>query len=250
MPERAHYIEAIAHRGVRDRYPENSLPAFMAALDAGADGVELDVHATADDVVVVHHDANLAPDVASRFAGRSIRTLTSDQLAQFELAPGVAVPTLEDAVQAVAPNGKVYIEIKAPNIEALVADVIARVPGAATACCIHSFDHRIARNVATLLPTVPTGILLVGYPVDATSLLRAAKARDLWESYEFIDDPLVAAIHAAGGRTIAWTCDEPQDWNRLRALGVDGICTNRVGALVTHLKTTTTKPGQRSQEPR
>jgi glycerophosphoryl diester phosphodiesterase len=235
MPERPQIIEAIAHRGLRDRYPENSLPAFMAALDAGADGIELDVHATADDVVVVHHDAILAPDSASKLAGRSIRTLTSDQLAGFELAPGISLPTLEETLHAVAPAVRVYIEAKAPRIEGLVADVIARVPRAANACAVHSFDHRVARNFASLTPAVPTGILLVGYPVDAASLLRTARARDLWESCEFVDDALVAAIHAVNGRVVAWTCDEPAEWDRLRALGVDGVCTNRVGALVTHL---------------
>ena len=47
----------IAHRGMPRRLRENTLPSFAAALAAGADGIELDVHATSDGVVVVHHDA-------------------------------------------------------------------------------------------------------------------------------------------------------------------------------------------------
>jgi glycerophosphoryl diester phosphodiesterase len=79
---------------------------------------------------------------------------------------------------------------------------------------------------------VPTGILQVGYPVDSASLLAAAHARDLWQTCEFIDAALVTSIHAAAGRVIAWTCDVPNDWERLRDLGVDGICTDRSAALV------------------
>jgi glycerophosphoryl diester phosphodiesterase len=229
-------IEAIAHRGVRDRYPENSIPAFVAALDLGADAVELDVHATADGTVVVHHDPRLPASINSPHAGRAINSLTRDDLSSFELAPGVDVPTLEDALTTICPRARAYIEIKAPNIENLVANVIAEVPGAAGNCAVHCFDHRISKKFASLASGIPTGILLVGYPVDARAVLSFANARDFWESCEFVDKDLVETIHAAGGRIVAWTCNDPAEWRRLIELGVDGICTDRVGTLVTHLK--------------
>lgn len=224
--------EAIAHRGVRDRYPENSLPAFVAALDAGADAIELDAHATSDGVVVVHHDPVLPASSASPLAGRAIAGLDYAELAEFELSPGVALPTLEEILTAVTPRAKVYIEIKAPDIERQVAGVLARIPFAEASCAVHSFDHRIVKRFRKLAPAIPTGILLVGYPIDAASLLAAAGAHDLWQESEFIDHDLVTSIHRAGGRVIAWTCNDPAEWNRLRALGVDGLCTDRTAALV------------------
>ena len=232
MQQRTHTPEAIAHRGVRDRYPENSLPAFTAALDEGADAVELDVHATADGVVVVHHDAQLSRTAASPLAGRSIVALSAQEIAEFELSPGVVIPTLQDVLRAVTPSAGVYIEIKAPGIETMVAAVIAGVPSAREKCAVHSFDHRIARNFASLMPSVPAGILVVGYPVDSVAVLNAAAARDLWESCEFVDTDLIEAAHAANKRIVAWTCNDPEEWDRLSDLGVDGICTDRVGALV------------------
>lgn len=228
--------EAIAHRGVRDRYPENSLPAFVAALDAGADAVELDVHATRDGVPVVHHDPTLPASSASPLAGRPIAALDSQELATFELAPGVVLPTLEEILTAVTPRAKVYIEIKGADIEHSVADVLARIPSAEATCAVHSFDHRIVQRFRGLAPAIATGILLVGYPVEAASLLTAAGARDLWESVEFIDQDLVTSIHQDGGRVIPWTCNDPADWKRLLALGVDGICTDRIAALVAWLR--------------
>jgi len=151
------------------------------------------------------------------------------ELENFELAPGVALPTLEEVLQAIGVRAALYIEIKARDIEAQVAAVLARVP-AATRCAIHSFDHRIVKRFSSLAPDVPTGILEVAYPVDPASLIAAARARDLWQACEFIDEALVTSIHGRGGRVIAWTCDDPAQWEQLLGFGVDGICTNRSAA--------------------
>ena len=236
MRQSARLPEAIAHRGVRDRYPENSLPAFTAAVDAGADAIELDVHATSDGVIVVHHDTQLSRDSLSPLAGRSISALSYDELASCELAPGVLIPTLDETLRAVASRAKVYIEIKAPKIESLVANLLAKIPDAASTCAVHSFDHRIIRRFRELAPQIPAGILIVAYPIDAASLLSVANARDLWQSCEFIERDLVDSIHAAAGRVIAWTCNDAAEWKRLRELGVDGICTDRIESLVSSLR--------------
>jgi glycerophosphoryl diester phosphodiesterase len=230
MPTTVREPELIAHRGVRDRYPENSLPAFLDAVAEGVDAIELDVHATRDGVVVVHHDPVLPAQPGSPLAGRKISAIDASELAEFELVAGVHVPTLKDVLDSVISQVRVYIEIKAPDIEALVADLIATLPAASGKCAAHSFDHRVARKFGALAHGVPTGILEVCYPVDAVSVLRAANARDLWQQCEFIDDELVTVVHNAGGRIIAWTCNDVAEWRRLRSLGVDGICTDRPAA--------------------
>lgn len=228
--------ETIAHRGVRDRYPENSIPAFIAAVDEGADAVELDVHATRDGVVVVHHDPHLSRELTSPLAGRAITALDYDDLSTFELQPGVFLPTLDEVLDAIVPRVKLYIEIKASNIEALVAAALAKISNAAEYCAVHSFDHRIVKRFREIAPTIPGGILIVAYPIDAAALLRAADARDFWPQSEFVDGDLVKSIHDAGGRVIAWTGNDDAEWSRLRAAGVDGICTDTVAALVSSLR--------------
>ncbi len=222
--------EIIAHRGVRDRYPENSLPAFLDAVAEGVDAIELDVHATRDGVVVVHHEPLLPKQPDSALAGRKISAISASELADFELTAGVHVPTLKDVLDSVIAQVGVYIEIKAPAIEPFVANLLATLPVASGKCAVHSFDHRIARKFAALAPGVPTGILEVAYPVDPASVLKAAHARDLWQQCDFIDEELVTAIQQAGGRVIAWTCNDVTEWRRLRELGVDGICTDRPAA--------------------
>jgi glycerophosphoryl diester phosphodiesterase len=65
--------------------------------------------------------------------------------------------------------------------------------------------------------------------------MASVDARDLWQGAELIDRPLVDAVHARGGRIVAWTVDDPSTMRRLAALGVDAICTNDVALCRTTL---------------
>ena len=69
-------------------------------------------------------------------------------------------------------------------------------------------------------------MLSVSYLVDNVAAMQAADARDLWQHWSMIDAPLVAAVHAAGGRVIAWTVNDPVHAIALARLGVDGICSD------------------------
>src|SRR5579872_6236602 len=93
LPPRPH-IERIGHRGAPREYPENSLPSFLRAIELGADAVELDVHVTVDDVVVVHHDPDIKVPATGKRTKRPIRQMTWEELSAVELAPGIPVPSL------------------------------------------------------------------------------------------------------------------------------------------------------------
>ena len=214
--------EIIAHRGTPRVHPENSLPGFAHALALEVDGIELDVHLTRDGVPVVHHDPELGVGSA-RLAGRSIVGLTLDELRSHELAPGVPVPTLAEVLALTAGRTTLYVEVKAREAGQAVADLLGpdgrRTP-------VHSFDHRLARGVRMRAPGIPIGVLSVSYLVDKVGAMRAADARDLWQHWSMIDAPLVDAVHAAGGRVIAWTVNDPARAVALAQLGVDGLCSD------------------------
>jgi glycerophosphoryl diester phosphodiesterase len=225
------HLEIIAHRGTPREHPENSLPGFRRALEYGANGIELDVHLTSDGVVVVHHDSALhAPTVSSAGAWPSleIRDLTYDTVRAHPLAPGVLVPTLTEVLDLVGPLATVYIEVKAPG----AVDAVVRCAGHATvSCAIHGFDHRVALRASALAAGMPAGILLDSYLIDPGAALGNAGARDYWQRWDMIDADLIARIHSAGGRVIAWTVNDLAAARGLVALGVDAVCTDICGTM-------------------
>ena len=196
--------------------PENTLSSFKLAMRAGADGIELDVHATADGVVIVHHDAAL-PD------GQEIASLTLAELRRYEAAPGVPIPTLAEVCDLVQAEVELLVEIKGAGIERAVLATLEPYAGDAA---IHSFDHELIQRVASLEPDRRLGILfdVEDPPADIAEAMAATGARDVWPHWSLTSAGLVAQVHEAGGRVISWTVNDRRCARQLAALGVDGLC--------------------------
>ena len=226
---RQHLVERIGHRGAKRELPENTIAAFKRAFDRGADAIELDVHATSDGVVVVHHDPTLGGGFRG-FAGRAIAELDWRTLASASESAATRIPTLNDVFAIVPQGGTVYVEIKGSGIEALVAQVVssARIRSA-----VHSFDHQCIELMRGLAPTVPRGILIDQEKADTDVLAAMARAgaRDVWPEWTMIDRALVERVHGAGGRVIAWTVNDITTAATLVGMGVDGVCTDDVRIL-------------------
>lgn len=219
---------AISHRGLRSAAPENSIPAFLAAIDAGAEGIELDVHASADDVLFVHHD----PDVPVDGVRLPIRSLESGRIRPIRIEGETHVPTLDETLDLIGARCDVFIEIKAAGIETAVARCLRRHADTVERYAVHAFDHRVVKRMLELIPSVRTGILQVSYLIDSCAALRRAGALDLWQHTDFIDESLVIDAHACGARVVAWTSNSPSQWEKLSKLRVDGVCTDRVDEYV------------------
>lgn len=220
-------MERIAHRGAKREQPENSLPAFQRAFERGADAVELDVHATRDGVVVVHHDPTIRPE--SGKAKLAIADMSWDEVRSIELAPGIGVPRLVDVLAMTPADKTVYVEIKGERIERAVLAVIgeSHVP-----CAVHSFDHAAIARCREIAPDIPRGILFdKSAPEAMIRGLEAVGARDLWPRWDLIDATLVARAHDAGARVIAWTVNTVATAQALIDIGVDGLCTDDVRIL-------------------
>lgn len=214
----------IAHRGASRDYRENTLPAFRRALELGADGIELDVHGTRDGVLVVHHDATLAMRHGEAVEDVPIATLSAAEVAAHRLLTGDTVPTLDAVCELVGGRAVLYVEVKAPHVEAMVAAFLDRHPGVRTE--VHAFDHRIPVGVRAVRPSTPIGLLSASYPLDVRGVLSWSDASTWWQHAELIDEPLVLAVHEAGVRLIAWTVNSAPHARQLAAWGVDGICTD------------------------
>lgn len=223
-------IEAISHRGSRAGHVENTIGAVLAAVDEGADGVEIDVHATSDGVVVVHHDFFPRGKAAARRLGsRPIADLTYAEIQQFDIGGGERIPSLADLLRALNDRARLYVEIKGRGCEAALAAMLSAAP---SNIAVHSFDHRSIRRMAELAPRVARGVLQGSYMADNCIGLRSATARDLWQHFDLLDADLAREVHGCGGRVVAWTANEERDWARLATAGVDAICTDDVAGFV------------------
>lgn len=213
----------IAHRGASRQRRENTLDAFALALAQGADAIELDVHATRDGIVVVHHDALLR-------AGAVLRPIVQMTAAEVRAAAGASrhrAPELAEVLSLVGGRATVYVELKGADVAERAVETIARC-GAGAWTRVHAFDHRQVLAAATLAPEVERGILLGSRLVDTVAAMRSARASHLWQEWESVDPALIAAVHDAGGRVIAWTVNDAAHALQLARLGVDGICTDCV----------------------
>jgi glycerophosphoryl diester phosphodiesterase len=208
----------IAHRGASSIELENSLAAFRAARGQGADAVELDVHATIDGEIVVHHDPSIM--------GLPIAQTRATDLATVPLANGEPIPTLAQALDVLG-TLRVFVEVKVldPRWDDRLLATLDRGPNPA-GYAVHSFLEPVIRRLGEKRPTLSRGILSEVRSPSAKQILADAAAQTLWPEQSTIDERLVQTIHGLGATIIAWTVDNPADMERLAHWGVDGLCTN------------------------
>lgn len=122
----------IAHRGYAARYPENTLPALLAAVEAGARWLEFDVQLSADRVPVLLHDTTLArtagrPDSVFEFTARQLTVINVGEPARFGTQfAGVTIPTLAEFVAwlATQPQVQAFVEVKTESIQRFGAETV------------------------------------------------------------------------------------------------------------------------------
>jgi glycerophosphoryl diester phosphodiesterase len=197
------------------------MPAILHALDLGAQGIEIDVHATADGILVVHHDAEISD-------GRALASLSRREAAAVEIGPGIRIPLLDDVLDAVRGRAFLFIETKVEGLEFPLMQAVRR---SAAESAIHSFHHSTIRNLKLTMPAIRAGILTSG---DAVGALRAAadtRADDIWHQASDIEASLPSDAHRLGKQVIAWTVNSKSECRRLESLDVDGICTDDLSLL-------------------
>lgn len=230
-------VEIIAHRGASRERPENTVAAFVRAVELGAQGIELDVHLTVDGVLVVHHDPVVHPSSSPSLSPHSssspslshhsssspaICSLTVEELSAFRVR-GQQIPTLAEVIDAVGSKLTIYCELKGPGTAPAAVKLLEN-----RAAAVHAFDHRQVAEARRLSPKLARGVLEASYHVVPTDTMASVDARDLWEAAELIDQAMVEAVHARGGRVVAWTVDDPAVMLRLASIQVDALCTNDV----------------------
>jgi glycerophosphoryl diester phosphodiesterase len=223
MPERV--IQAVAHRGDPYEVRENTIPSLRSAIAAGADAVEIDVRLTADGVPVLLHDATL-----ERLWGEDV-PLADLTCAEAQKRSRGGIPTLREALETTAESGgaRPFIDLPDPAaVEATVAAVHEAGQASHVYYCGPTTSMLRVRAADSAAEIALTCGSAVPHPPGLITRLRPR-----WLNYRFglLDEATVRRAHEEGRLVSAWTVDWRRNWRRLRAMGVDSITTNRVGAL-------------------
>ncbi|WP_019008834.1 glycerophosphodiester phosphodiesterase [Deinococcus aquatilis] len=221
----------LGHRGTPRLHRENTLTGFQAALDAGLDGIELDVRRLNDGTLVIHHDAALQD-------GRQLPQMQSAELP-------ADVPTLAATLAWAADTGAyVNIEIKVEatrpddRVHRTLDAVLAY--GLRERVIISSFSPLVLAAALNHSPSIERGLLIHrAYrfgPLDAVPVvMRRLKAAALHPMFPLIDERLMTQARAHGWRVNTWTVNDPAEVARLVALGVDGLIGDLPEVLLTAL---------------
>ena len=265
-------IAVHGHRGSRGTVPENTIPAFEAALMAEADVLEMDMGVTKDNVIVVSHEPNIVPERCLDAEGNKlkkavpIRSLTLAEVKKYDCGtlvnpkfpqqlsvPGERIPTLDEVFAMVkasgyqaAPKVEFNIETKifpaepeltpsATDFARLVADAVIR-NGMEKRVMVQSFDVRTLKEIKKIAPAIRTSQLTYEELVDIVPALKSAKA-DIWSpNYMWVTRESIKEAQAAGIQVAPWTINTKKEWDMAIAAGVDAIITDYPEALVEHLK--------------
>ena len=232
-PARPIVPQVIAHRGAAAAAPENTAAAFRRALAIGVDAVELDVHLSADGEPVVIHDHLLdrTTDGRGPVGAFSLAALRQRDAGRWFGEPftGERILPLAEALDLLR-GVRVIVEVKnAPVANPGVAGRVAAVirEAAHPAVAVSSFDHPVLVEIKKQLPSLETAVLYVARPVNPLRLAQDAGAAVLHPHWAMLTPDLVTSAHAAGLRVETWVVDEPEDLQRIVAMGSDGVMTNR-----------------------
>jgi glycerophosphoryl diester phosphodiesterase len=222
----------LGHRGAPRAAAENTLAAFAAAREQGADGVELDVHRSADGALVVHHDA----------AADGLGVLAERTLAEIRAARP-DIPTLPEVLDRSA-GMLVNIEVKNSPHDAdfdpedrAAAAVVELIGGRAIhdAVIVSSFHLPTIDRVRALDSRIPTGYLVVvdPLPLDALAIAHDHGHRALHPHLACLGEPFVADVvtrsRELGIALNVWTVNDPEEIVRLAAAGIDAVITDTPG---------------------
>lgn len=219
-----------AHRGYSAEAPENTIPAFEAAIDNLADYVELDVQETKDGRIVVLHDPDL-----KRVAGvsNSIWTLNYSDIANIDVGSwfskefqGTTIPTLEEVMEMAKGRLKLNIEIKLTGHEKNLEESVVRIIeeyGMEKDCVVTSFQAKALKKVKQANPEIQTGYILHVAYGDFSSL---SYADALSVNYSFATELLIDGAHDAGKDVYVWTVNTAEAINEMINNGADMIITD------------------------
>nr|7E0V_A Chain A, Glycerophosphodiester phosphodiesterase [Pyrococcus furiosus DSM 3638]7E0V_C Chain C, Glycerophosphodiester phosphodiesterase [Pyrococcus furiosus DSM 3638] len=236
-------IIVLGHRGYMAKYPENSLLSIRKAIEAGADGVEIDVWLSKDNKVILMHDETI--DRTSNLKGRQ-KEMTLEELKKANIGMGERIPTLEEVFEILPKDALLNIEIKDRDAAKEVARIVSE--NNPERVMISSFDIEALREYRKYDDTTIMG-LLVDKEETVPLIPKLKEKLNLWS----VNVPMEAIpiigfektyqaikwVRSLGLKIVLWTEDDKLfyvDENLKRLLGMfEVVIANDVERMVSYL---------------
>lgn len=238
-------MEIIAHRGSSYEAPENTLASVELAWTEKSDAVEIDVHLTRDNRVVVMHDSN-----TKRTSGKNmeIRESTLAELRELDVGlwkgekwAGERVPLLEEVLATIPDGKRLLVEVKCgPEIVPALTKSVHESGKKPRQVAIIGFGLKTMQAVKQALPEHNVYWLVMVKkdesgqatpPLDG--LIKAAKTAGLdglnLSHCDAFDASYVDEVNKSGLKMLVWTVNDPKIASKMERIGVDGLTTDRPG---------------------
>lgn len=222
----------LAHRGVSLMAPENTLPAFYAAIEQGLAGIELDVHMSKDGHLIVIHDN----DVSRTTNGKGlIKDMTLEEIKALDAGSwfaerysGAKVPVLDEVLELIGPREFIInIELKSgiiqyPGLEEKVVEVVEKY-NALDITIFSSFNHHSLLKIKEINRDAKIGVLYYAGLVDPWEYGKKLKAYSLHPFFPSVTAQMVKECLAQGLRVIPFAVDDKKTAQKLIEFGVEYV---------------------------
>ncbi|MGI8915585.1 MAG: glycerophosphodiester phosphodiesterase [Chloroflexota bacterium] len=218
-----------AHRGASGYAPENTLAAFDRALEMPIDGIETDIRATLDGILVLLHDATV--DRTTSGSG-AVATLTLAQIQQLDAGShfsdafaGQRIPTLVAFLDHYAERTRFWLEIKAPGVESELAAII-RERGLFDRAQFTSFDFESLRRMRDVAPEASLAFLTRELAADTLARCTAIGVAQISIHNSTLTPAVIASVRQAGMDARTWGIADKATLRKVLELGVYGLTLN------------------------
>lgn len=216
----------IGHRGAKGHLPENTCASFLKAIELGAQGIELDVHLSADGEIMVIHDETIDRTTSGK---GWVKQQRSEVLQMYEIDHQFRIPTLAEVIDVIAPDYLINIELKAGETAKPVVDLIekyVREKGRPyDQFLISSFDWVAIEKVREWHAEIPLGVLTSTDLALAIHFAKFIQAETIHPYFHLLTAENTREMQQ-NFKVFAWTVNEFEDLQKVKSFGVDGIITD------------------------
>ncbi len=217
----------IGHRGAMGHETENTLASVQKAMDLGVDMIEIDVFKIKSGEIVVFHDERVERLSNS---GGQIEDYNIYDLKKLTLDGNHKIPMLQDVLKLMDHKVPLNIELKGANtsdrVNFIIQYYIKERGWSLDDFLISSFNWKELESMRSYNPDIAIAVLTENDPLEAISVAKKLNAVAINPDFRTLTPQNVQEIKKQGFKVYTWTVNEPDEINRMKKLGVDGIFTN------------------------